>query len=410
MPSFPATRRVAVACALATLCAFAPTPARADGRNLLGNPGFEDAIEAHEWMPAAWDTSKGNTEMVFFGRDDFSAHSGKYGVNLANASATIPLWHNWNQTVDVTPDMWDKDAVLTVWTRSNGVDGRGFVSVKAYRDSVGKMSRQWKLSRDDAARKLMLAGTNDPVTDLGWKRESFDQQETPWMQRTLRVYVAPSTDVLIVSLGLYGTGQVMFDDASLTLEAPTPAQLPAPHTNLLADPGFEGNTLPWEISAPPWPPIIVGRDTTRAHSGSASMHFNQEVGIVAGTAGVAQVINNRALSGQRLRLTAYAKAESLGSAIFVHLFCHTRTGFTHESSPQSVYGTMNWTKLVVEADVPPDTYDVWAWIQYTAPVPGHAYFDDGVLELLGPATGAPQPGLKPEAIATPPKPRRTGAR
>jgi hypothetical protein len=206
----------------------------------------------------------------------------------------------------------------------------------------------------------------------------------------------------------------MFDDASLTLETAEPAKLPPLRTNLLTDPGFEGNTLAWEISAPPWPPLVVGRDTTQAHSGRASLHFNQEVGIVAGTAGVAQVLTNRALSGSRLRLTAYAKAESLGSAIFVHLFCHTRTGFTHESSPQSVYGTMDWTKLVVEADVPPDTYDVWAWIQYTAPVPGHAYFDDASLEVLGPATGAPQPGLKvPEAAATPkpkPKTRRTGSR
>src|SRR5262245_7658822 len=107
-----AIRRLALCCALGLVCAIGYAPAaNAAGENLLLNPDFETPLEGHGWMPADWDTSRGNTEMVFFGRDGFSKHSGEYGVNVANVSATMPLWHNWGQMIDVTPDMWGKDMV-----------------------------------------------------------------------------------------------------------------------------------------------------------------------------------------------------------------------------------------------------------------------------------------------------------
>jgi hypothetical protein len=367
--------------------------AHADGQNLLGNPGFEAPLGDHPWMPAAWDTSRGNTDMVFFGRDDFSAHTGKFGVSVANASATLPLWHNWSQTLDVSPDMWGKDVVFSVWTRNNGVEGRGYIGLQAYRDTVGKMARAWKVDRSSAGRRMMLSGVNDPVIDLGWKRESFGENTTDWVQRSIRVYLPPTSTIITVRMGLFGTGQVQFDDASLTLETAQPAVVPPLHTNLLQDPGFEGDAMAWELSTPPFPPYLAARDTTLAHQGKACMHFRCIAGIVAGRSGLAQVLCNRALSGKRLRLVGYAKAESLGSSVFVDLFFHTRTGYLRTSSPHTVYGTVDWTKLDVEADVPENTYAVWAWIEYTAPVPGDAYFDDMSLEVMGPATGQPTPGL-----------------
>jgi len=396
MSSIHAIRRLGLVCALLAMCAVAvAVPARADGPNLLSNPGFENPRGDHPWMPAAWDTSRGNTEMVFFGRDNFSAHTGQYGVSVANASAMMPLWHNWSQTLDVTPDMCGKDLVLSVWTRNNGVDGRGYIGLQAFRDTVGKMARVWKLDRTGASRRLGLAGVNDPVIDLGWKRESFAENQTEWVQRTIRVYLPPTSSLITVHCGLFGTGQVQFDDASLTLETAAAAVAPPLHTNLLLDPGFEGDALAWELSTPPFPPLLAIRDTTLAHTGRACMHFHCEAGIVGGRSGVAQVFCNRALAGRRLRLSAWARSDSLGSSIFVHLFFHTRTGFQVVSSPQTVYGTMDWTKLLVESDVPEETYAVWAWIEYTAPVTGHAYFDDASLEVLGPATGEPTPGLQP---------------
>ena len=402
MSNIHAIRRLGLVCAVAALCAIASmATAHADGPNLLSNPGFEDPFEDHPWMPAAWDTSRGNTEMVFFGRDDFSAHTGKFGVSVANASATLPLWHNWNQSIDVTPDMCGKDIVFSVWTKNNGVEGRGYVGVQAFRDTVGKMARVWKIDRTTASRRLGFPGVDDPVIDLGWRRESFAENQTDWVQRTLRVYLPPTTSLITVHCGLFGTGQVQFDDASLTLETAAAATVPPLHTNLLQDPGFEGDTLPWELSTPPFPPYLAARDTTLAHSGKACMHFNSEAGMVSGRSGVAQVFCNRALAGNRLRMTAWAKADSLGSSIFLHLFFHTMSGYKLVSSPETVYGSMDWTKLIVEGDVPSDTYAVWAWIEYAAPVKGHAFFDDASLVVLGPATGDPTPGPVPDATPSP---------
>ena len=119
-----------------------------------------------------------------------------------------------------------------------------------------------------------------------------------------------------------------------------------------------------------------------------------------GRTGAGQVICNRALSGKRLRLSAFAKSDTLGSSIYVHLFSHTKTGFDRASSQTTVYGTMDWTRLSVEADIPQDTYEVWAWIAYSSPVPGHAYIDDASLEVLGPATGKPtSDAIMPDASA-----------
>jgi hypothetical protein len=140
------------------------------------------------------------------------------------------------------------------------------------------------------------------------------------------------------------------------------------------------------------------------------MHFHCQDGLVSGRAGVAQVLVHRGLEGKRLRLTGFAKAESLQSQIGMQLFCHTRTGMKIEKSAMQVYGTADWTPIIVETDVPPETYAVWAWILYTAPIPGHAYFDDLSLQILGPATGAPTPSAwAPEAKRDRPKPKSRGA-
>jgi len=52
-----------------------------------------------------------------------------------------------------------------------------------------------------------------------------------------------------------------------------------------------------------------------------------------------------------------------------------------------------WTKLEMEMDVPPDTYQVWAWLLYNAPSEGRVYFDDASLEIVGSDRGTPaRPG------------------
>ena len=86
--------------------------------NLLANPGFEDPLGNHPWMPAAWDTLDSGLSTVFFGRDTFLVHGGRYAVSVANLSMLYPMWHNWSQTLVVGPELWGKDVELTMWTRS----------------------------------------------------------------------------------------------------------------------------------------------------------------------------------------------------------------------------------------------------------------------------------------------------
>jgi hypothetical protein len=367
----------------------------AESQNLLKNPGFEQALENHPWMPSHWDTSNAELPSVFFGRDSLAAHGGSYGIHVANVSTRIPIAHNWSQKLLAGPEMWNKDLVFSVWTRSNGLEGRAYVLLQAYRDTISKMALVWGIDREDAARRLNINKVDDPLIDFGWDREYFSESETPWVRREVRVFVPPSTNMIFVRCGITGTGQVMFDDASLTLEsARPPAALPA-NTNLLADPGFEGNGNDWEYSIPPYENMRIERDTTMGHSGKASMRMMGTGGLVQGQAGVCQPIPNRNLVGNRVRLTGYFKTDSLHSVAYLKLFFHTQRGAVQVPGSQRFSGTTNWTKASVEADVPPDTYTMWAWFTYSAPARGILYCDDASLEVIGPSTSADRPKPQP---------------
>jgi hypothetical protein len=364
------------------------------GVNLLVNPGFEDPLPGHAWMPAGWDTSQTPLPTVFFGRDTFLVHGGRYSVNVANLSTTYPMWHHWVQSVLVRPEDWGKDLVFSVWTRSNGLQGRAYVMVQAYRDTIGKMAKIWDMERDAAAKKLNMPGVNDPLISFGWKREYFSEPETDWVRRELRVYVAPTTDIVYVRLGIFGTGQVVFDDASLTLE---PALPPAPvpmHANLFSDPSFEGDGNSWEYAMPSYEGMQVVRDTTVAHTGRASIRAEGGMsGMVQTRAGVCQEFSNRNFAGKHLRLSGYIKGVDFKGNGFVKIYCHTLHGLVQSQAAPTFSGTVDWSQSVTEMDVPPDTYEIWAWLVYDAPAEGRVYFDDGDLEATGlaqtPAAPAP---------------------
>jgi hypothetical protein len=396
---------VVLACALVVLGAL---DARAQGKNLLANPGFEDKVPAHPWMVTAWDTSASGLETVFFGRDEFSAHSGTYGVSVASASAMFPFAYNWNQSILVTPDMWGKDAVLSVWTKSNGLEGRGYVLLQAFRDTVGKMSMVWNVDRIASENKLGMRGVNDPIIDLAWQRASFCEFETGWVKREVRAYVPPSVNMITVRCGLVGTGQLMLDDASLTLEPAALATVPPLNANLLGDPDFEGNHMPWEFSLPIYPSLRADRDSATVRSGKYSIRFSGTGGMVSGRTGVAQVFPNRALSGQRVRLTAQVRTDSLTSSVVdLKIFSHTMTGAVQESSTLPISGTTDWVNVIVETDVPKDTYEVWVWLMYMGPAPGRVYFDDASFTVLGPATGQPTPVQSLDLLKPPPAAKST---
>jgi hypothetical protein len=371
--------------------AFA-SAARAASVNLLDNGGFEKALGDHPWMPSGWDTSRAGFSSVFFGRDTLEPHGGSFSVSVANASGTYPLAPNWSQALIVDHSMWGKDLVFSVWTRTMGVEGRAYIKLEAYRDTISKMSKIWKVPRDAAGRRLSITPIDDPILNLGWQREYFSDSETGWVRREVRVYVPATVNIVFVRCGLVGTGQLMLDDAMLTLETARPSTAPALQTNLLVDPGFEGDGNAWEYSLPPYPDMNAERDSTVSHTGRSSLLFTSApVGMVQSRAGVSQVLNNRMLAGKRLRLTGYIKADSLRNGAFVSLFCQTLSGVVQNVSTDVISGTTGWEKSSVEIDVPLDSYAVWAWMSYSAPTPGRVHFDDASLVVLGDATASSKP-------------------
>ena len=365
-------------------------------KNLLTNPGFEKPLANHAWMPADWDTFASGLPTVFFGRDTFLVRSGRYAVNVANLSTYVPMFHNWSQTLLVGKELWGKDVVFSIWTRSNGLQGRAYVLVQAYRDTIGKMSRIWKVSRDEARERMHILKTDDPLVSLGWDREYFSENETDWVKREVRIFVPTGTNTVVCRGGLFGVGQVVFDDASLTAVPTRSWPEPPLHTNLLEDPGFEEEGNGWEYSLPPYEGLRVERDTTVAHSGKASIHMQGGLeGPLPIRTGVCQVLSNPKLSGKRVRLSSWIKTDSLMTEAFIKIYCTTLEGDVHLPSPSQVAGTQDWTNSVTEVDVPPGTIMLWAWFQYGAPAMGHLYIDDCSLEVIGPAEyitkGTPPP-------------------
>jgi hypothetical protein len=398
------------------LTVAAPCAAAGPSGELLLNPGFEDSLETHPWMPSAWDTSLTDLPTVFFGRDTFLAHGGRYAVSVANTSTIVPAWHNWSQTVIVGPESWGKDLVFSMWTRSNGLQGRAYILLQAYRDTIGKMTKIWGIPRDLAGQRVGINKLDDPLLDLGWKRAYFSDPETDWVRREVRVFVPPSTNMVYARGGLVGTGQVIFDDASLRLEVARPTPPLPTHTNLLADPGFEGDGNDWEYSMPPYNGLRIDRDTTLAHSGKACIRYTSSPdGYVQARVGACQVLG-RGLAGKRVRLSAWAKTDSLlGSMAYIRLYSNSLSRGMVQSDPgKNLSLTTDWTQLSLEVDVPPDAVENWAWFAYNVPATGTAWYDDTSLEVLGPAnTPAPtapqaQPAMKKPAV--PPTAKKQPAR
>jgi hypothetical protein len=75
-----------------------------------------------------------------------------------------------------------------------------------------------------------------------------------------------------------------------------------------------------------------------------------------------------------MRVTAWVKTDSLGAVPYVIVYCSTAGGDVRESTPREISGTVDWTKITHEFDVPPKTYMVWAWFVYDAPAQGRLWW------------------------------------
>jgi len=372
-------------------------------KSLLTNGDFERTLANHPWMPAGWDTSRADLPTVFFGRDTFLVHSGHWAVNVANMSAAFPMGHNWSQTLLVGKETWGKTATFKVWTRSNGVDGRAYLLLQAYSDTATKMARIWDVDHDEALRRLGIGKIDDPLMDLAWKRIWFEDPITDWVEREARIEVPPGTNVMFVRCGMIGTGQVLFDDASLTLGSGTPAPRYAKGENLFGDPGFENRGLAWDIALPPYEGAKVTIDTTVFHSGRMSMRLSDFWdGLVETRIGVGQPFDARALRGMRVRLSGWFKGDSLKGIAYVKIFAQgLKSRVTQSPGAEMLSNTWDWQQLSIELNVPEDAVLVWADLQAQAPARGTVWIDDASFEVLGPAPPPPT-AAKP---APPPKRR-----
>jgi hypothetical protein len=384
---------LALACSLLLLASYsdgAPRPtSRGGGRTLLQNPDFERTIPDHPWMPVGWDTSMSDLQTVFFGRDSFLVHGGKWAVNVANMSAAIPLAHNWSQALIVGPETWGKTATFKAWSRSNGVEGRAYVLVQAYNDTASKMARIWNVDHDEALTRLGIGKLDDPLLDLGWKRTQFTDHLTEWVEREARTYVPPGTNMIFVRMGLIGTGQVLFDDASLSFSpAPPPAKV-AKGENLFREPGFEDGGLAWDLAIPPYEGSKITPDSAVAHSGRMSLRLSDFWdGLVETRMGVGQPFEGRTLRGKRVRLTAWFKGDSLRGVALVKIFAQgLRSHVLQSPGAELLSGTWDWKPLSIELDIPQDAELVWANVQALAPARGTVWIDDASFEVVGPALG-----------------------
>ncbi len=382
----------------AVLAAPATHAAPARGaRSLLQNGDFERGLTSHPWMPSAWDTSMADLPTVFFGRDSFLVHSGKWAVNVANMSTAFPLAHNWSQTLLITPDHWGKTAVFKVWTRSNGLDGRAYLCIQAYRDTASRMAKIWGVDHDEALRRLNIHKLEDPLIDLGWQRNTFDDAMTEWVPREVRAFIAPGTNVLFVRCGIMGTGQVLFDDATLDFEASVTPRY-AKGVNLFAEPGFDHRALAWDLAVPPYEGTKVEVDTTVGHSDHTSLSMRDFFdGVVEARVGAGQPFNGRALRGMRVRLSGFYKGDSLEGTCFVKIYSHgLQSRVVQSPGAELLSGTWDWKELAIEMDIPEDAELVWANLLVMAPARGRVWIDDARFEILGPATAkaAPASGKK----------------
>ncbi|HTR97275.1 MAG TPA: hypothetical protein VMH61_05185 [Candidatus Acidoferrales bacterium] len=374
--------------------------ATAAPRNLLQNPGFERTMPGQDWMPSNWDTSDAGMTTVFFGRDSLAPHAGHYSVSIANTSTLYHMGHNWSQTLLVGKETWGKEAVLSVWTRSAGVQGRAYVLLQAYRDTCTKMSRIWGVTREEAMDRLGIVAIADPAIELGWKRTQFRDAQTDWVRREARIYVAPGTNVLFVRCGLFGVGQVSYDDASLTLEAPPPAPVYPAGKNLLVDPDFEGSGDDWEWVIPPYEGARLEPDSEYAHSGHLSIRgSHMHDGLVNTRMGMAQVFPGRGLGGKRLRISGWFRTDSLTGGAYVRVYCQTPTAQAASPGVGLLTDTYDWRQVQSEVDVPRDAVEIWAWLAFNAPATGTIWLDDARLEIVGPASGDTT-GAKPAKART----------
>ena len=358
----------------------ASAPAKS-AANLLSNPGFE---EGGLFSPSDWDTTVAGVPTVLFFWDSETRHGGGRSASLINAGDVMPVWHNWNKMMFHAGRFAGKDLELTVWVRSDQMDGgRGYVMLQAYRDTVINQAHDEGITRDQARTKMGYKYADDPQLELGWARQYFSGNVGEWTPKKVRLYIPPTTNLVVVRLGIYGPGQVWFDDAQLVALPAAPSALPT-GKNLLANPGFEQPFDDWEFSMPPTAGAYILPDSQFVHGGRFSARLTSATRPGFQTyMNACQVFNARGLSGKRVRMSGWVKLEDLFDSAYLSVYATGLYGVEGSLAGDALTGTQDWTFYSVDFDVPKDTYTVWARAGYSAG-PGKVWWDDLKFEVLGP--------------------------
>lgn len=377
--AYPRSALVLAGAIFALAFGAGPAPA-AEEINLLANPSAEEGTLV---SPSAWDTSQAGLPTVRFEWSTETAREGTHSLYVVNTSDVVPMWHNWSQTLAGINHWAGKELVFRGWLKTRSLTGKAYALLQAYRDTVMIESMKSGVPRLDKRWQMGIKPANDPQLEMGWARKYISGDHADWVPFETRLVIPPSTNLVLVRVGVLGVGEAWFDDLSLVAQS-APPQRPFPLAkNLLVDPGFEGNLDDWDFSMPPVEGLRIRLDAT-AHSGLQSCLIEcQNRPPFQLWSHVFQVFNTRALSGKRVRMSGWFKLENLKNT-FAALSV-TSTGFYGSYRPmvsKSYSGTHDWAYDSVEVDIPRDTYTVWVRAVLNTGV-GKVWFDDLKFEVLG---------------------------
>lgn len=363
---------------LVTGVAAAAEPAPA-AKNHLRNPSAEEGVL---FTPTGWETTAVGLPTIRFGWDGSAARAGKRSLYAYNTSDAVPVWHNWHQYLtDVSPFV-GKDVVFRGWVKSRQLSGLAYLLVQAYSDTILVEALRHGVDRITMRERMGIRADADPQSERGWARIYLDEEMPEWTPVEVRLHVPPTTNLVIVRAGIFGIGEVWFDELALEVH-PAAAEPSLPKgKNLLANPGFEEGLEDWDFSLVPMEGMRV-RLASEPHGGLYAAELissgKPPAEIVSS---IFQVLNTRQLSGKRVRLSGWLRVHEMESTqAFLRLWGNGTYGDFRPPVSRAISGNSEWTHLTTEAKIPEGTVQLWAQAGF-ATHDGRLQVDDLVLEIL----------------------------
>jgi hypothetical protein len=163
------------------------------------------------------------------------------------------------------------------------------------------------------------------------------------------------------------------------LSMPSPPTYPSQPGNL----GFEDSTSSWALFSDRSQDYTMGTDSGILHGGTASGSIRSAAEKAAGFAALLQTCAADRYRGQRLRMSAFVRTDSVikGAGVLMRVDSASNVLAIRNMQDRPIQGTTDWTRYDIVLDVPNDSSDIvfGAWIQET----GQIWFDDFRLEAVG---------------------------